>query len=209
MGEPVAQAVAAPGERRTPRQERSKAKVDHILDAAEQLVITNGTSDLTTTRVAEFAGVAVGTLYQYFDGIVDLLLRLESRCAERFAGLVESRLHTQRPTRKRDVANLALDCCIEFYRHDALAQALTRDTGRFSDVFGAAAPVVAKAVTQSLARNGLGGADDGRFTVEVELHMAIAQALLPIAFRLNRRGDPAVIAYLRHGFSYDTPPTTR
>jgi AcrR family transcriptional regulator len=53
-------------QRKTPRQARSEATVQAILDATIQVLQTVGQSQLTTTRVAIRAGVSVGTMYQYF-----------------------------------------------------------------------------------------------------------------------------------------------
>ena len=52
--------------RKTPIQARSTATVDAIAKAAIQVLLTEGGRRLTTTRVAERAGVSVGTMYQYF-----------------------------------------------------------------------------------------------------------------------------------------------
>ena len=53
-------------ERRRPLQERAQATVDIVLQATLQVLRDRGYRKLTTTRVAEVAGVSVGTLYQYF-----------------------------------------------------------------------------------------------------------------------------------------------
>jgi AcrR family transcriptional regulator len=52
--------------RKPPIQKRSKATVDAILSAAAQVFEANGYSAGTTNRIAERAGVSVGTLYQYY-----------------------------------------------------------------------------------------------------------------------------------------------
>ncbi len=52
--------------RRTPSQARSTATVEAIYEATVQVLLTEGQDRLTTTRVAERAGVSVGTMYQYF-----------------------------------------------------------------------------------------------------------------------------------------------
>ncbi|MFT3847380.1 MAG: TetR/AcrR family transcriptional regulator [Propionivibrio sp.] len=49
-----------------PRQARSTATVDAISKAAVQVLLSEGGRRLTMTRVAERAGVSVGTMYQYF-----------------------------------------------------------------------------------------------------------------------------------------------
>jgi AcrR family transcriptional regulator len=52
--------------RKTPRQARSAVTVNAISEATIQVLLLEGARRLTTTRVAERAGVSVGTMYQYF-----------------------------------------------------------------------------------------------------------------------------------------------
>jgi len=52
--------------RKQPRQARSRATVDAILDGAAQVLTRRGYEGATTNRIAEQAGVSVGSLYQYF-----------------------------------------------------------------------------------------------------------------------------------------------
>ena len=52
--------------RKQPVQRRSKATVDAILVAAAQVFEAHGYAAGTTNRIAERAGVSIGTLYQYF-----------------------------------------------------------------------------------------------------------------------------------------------
>lgn len=52
--------------RKLPRQSRSKATVEAILDACADTVARRGYAALTTHAIASRAGVSVGTLYQYF-----------------------------------------------------------------------------------------------------------------------------------------------
>src|SRR6185369_17163863 len=52
--------------RKRPRQDRSRATVDSILEATARVLVKRGFDGLTTNLVAETAGVSVGSLYQYF-----------------------------------------------------------------------------------------------------------------------------------------------
>jgi AcrR family transcriptional regulator len=52
--------------RKRPRQERSEATVDAILEAAARVFASEGYEAATTNRIAEAAGTSVGSLYQYF-----------------------------------------------------------------------------------------------------------------------------------------------
>ncbi|WP_236541566.1 TetR/AcrR family transcriptional regulator [Spiractinospora alimapuensis] len=67
--------------RKRPRQQRSRETVEWILEAAEQLFVRDGYLGVTTNRVAERAGVSIGSLYQYFPNKDALLLELADRHA--------------------------------------------------------------------------------------------------------------------------------
>jgi AcrR family transcriptional regulator len=64
-------------QRKQPRQARSNASVAVILQAAAQVLAKEGAARFTTARVAERAGVSVGTLYQYFPNKAAILFRLQ------------------------------------------------------------------------------------------------------------------------------------
>ncbi|TPG34700.1 TetR/AcrR family transcriptional regulator [Mycobacterium hodleri] len=63
-------------QRRRPLQDRSRATVSFVLEAAAQLFSESGYHAVTTNAVAERAGVSIGTLYQYFANKDDLLMAL-------------------------------------------------------------------------------------------------------------------------------------
>ncbi len=65
--------------RKMPAQDRSRATVDVILDAAARILVKDGYEAFTTNRVAERAGVSVGSLYQYFPNKESLLAELMRR----------------------------------------------------------------------------------------------------------------------------------
>ncbi len=59
--------TAAPlSPRKTPIQRRSVATVEALHTATIQVLVTEGLSRCTTTRVASRAGMSVGSLYQYY-----------------------------------------------------------------------------------------------------------------------------------------------
>jgi AcrR family transcriptional regulator len=64
--------------RKEPKQARSNDLVTAILDAAVQVLEKEGAQRFTTARVAERAGVSVGSLYQYFPNKAAILFRLQS-----------------------------------------------------------------------------------------------------------------------------------
>lgn len=63
--------------RKQPRQARSNDLVGAILQAAAQVLRDEGAPRFTTARVAERAGVSIGSLYQYFPNKAAILFRLQ------------------------------------------------------------------------------------------------------------------------------------
>lgn len=64
--------------RKQPKQARSNELVSAILQAAVQVLAEEGAQRFTTARVAERAGVSIGSLYQYFPNKAAILFRLQS-----------------------------------------------------------------------------------------------------------------------------------
>ncbi|WP_304306927.1 TetR family transcriptional regulator [Pseudacidovorax intermedius] len=64
--------------RKEPQQARSANLVAAVLEAAVQVLAQEGAQRFTTARVAEKAGVSVGSLYQYFPNKAAILFRLQS-----------------------------------------------------------------------------------------------------------------------------------
>ena len=75
--------------RKTPVQARSGVTVEAIQEATIQVLLEHGRDRLTTTRVAERAGVSVGTLYQYYPNKRALLFAVLGQHLSRLAEAVE------------------------------------------------------------------------------------------------------------------------
>lgn len=115
---------ATPGSRRrrleprkSPLQERSRATVEFILAAAAQVFDDTGYGSATTNRIAERAGVSIGTLYQYFPGKEALAGMLLERHVEQGAVLI-GRLVRHARTRRmslRRTLRLFVGAMLEFH----------------------------------------------------------------------------------------------
>lgn len=81
--------------RKAPQQARSNELVAAVLDAAVQVLQTEGAHRFTTARVAERAGVSVGSLYQYFPNKGAILFRLQSDEWHRTFGLLQAILEDE------------------------------------------------------------------------------------------------------------------
>jgi AcrR family transcriptional regulator len=68
--------------RKMPQQARSAATIEAIYTATIQVLLADGVARLTTTRVAERAGVSVGTMYQYYPHKQALLFAIVERQLE-------------------------------------------------------------------------------------------------------------------------------
>ena len=85
----VTDALVAFEPRKTPVQARATVTVAAICEATIQVLLSQGTQRLTTTRVADRAGVSVGTLYQYFPNKQSLLFAVLEDHLERVTKEVE------------------------------------------------------------------------------------------------------------------------
>ncbi len=88
--------------RKDPKQARSAALVEAVLQAAIQVLAKEGAARFTMQRVAEAAGASVGSLYQYFPNKAALLFRLQSDEWRETSGLLRTILQDRtRPPLER------------------------------------------------------------------------------------------------------------
>jgi len=78
--------------RKEPRQARSQATVDAILTATAKVLVRDGYDHASTNRVAEAAGVSVGSLYQYFPTKEALVAALIDRHMNQMTALLETNI---------------------------------------------------------------------------------------------------------------------
>ncbi|GAP99988.1 TetR/AcrR family transcriptional regulator [Leptolyngbya sp. NIES-2104] len=78
--------------RKLPKQERSHFTVEAILTATTHILTEQGYDQLTTNRVAERAGVSIGSLYQYFPNKQALIFALAEHHANAMMQLAQQHL---------------------------------------------------------------------------------------------------------------------
>jgi AcrR family transcriptional regulator len=114
-----------PQSRKHPRQARSRMTVEDILEAAAQLLVAEERSALTTIRVAERAGVSVGTLYQYFSDLDAIVAKLVEVHLDREREAMEAVLREAPATHLPELIDQLVDAFIGvFAEHPELSGAL-------------------------------------------------------------------------------------
>ncbi len=108
--------------RKRPRQQRSKAVVDAIIEAATRIWMADGFSRMTTNQVAELAGVSIGSLYQYFPNKEAICYAVSEQLFEEFTtsylDALHSKVNAPFDTKIRQLVNIGVDIAIKFPRHD-------------------------------------------------------------------------------------------
>lgn len=102
--------------RNQPRQSRSRVTVDAILEATIRVLEQEGADAATTSRVAEVAGVSVGTLYQYFANRDAILHALQDRELERASQLMSGLLGKSERVSEQAVARAVVEALLKSYR---------------------------------------------------------------------------------------------
>ncbi|MGT2436258.1 TetR family transcriptional regulator [Bradyrhizobium betae] len=144
--------------RKQPQQARSSGLVAAILDAAVQVLEKEGAQRFTTARVAERAGVSVGSLYQYFPNKAAILFRLQSdewrRTSELLRDILADRVKPP-PERLRALVHAFIRSeCEEAVIRGALDDAapLYRDAPEAQDARSAGEGIVAAFMREALPK---------------------------------------------------------
>ena len=142
--------------RKKPQQARSNELVAAILEAALQVLAREGAQRFTTTRVAERAGVSVGSIYQYFPNKASILFRLQSDEWRQTTALLREMLedtgHTPAQRLRRLVHAFVKSECDEAEMRVALDDAapLYRDAPEAQEARKASAGTLAKFMREVL-----------------------------------------------------------
>lgn len=112
----MARRASAKTPRNRPSQSRSRATYGIILDATIRILDQDGIDAATTSRIAEVAGVSVGTLYQYFGNRDQILEALQQREFERATAMMQRVLANPERTPDRAVARAVVEELLSIYR---------------------------------------------------------------------------------------------
>lgn len=100
--------------RKQPLQQRSRVTVDAIVAATARILEEGGFESASTNRIAEVAGVSVGSLYQYFPNKEALVQAVIERHCDELFGLMAGKLTalgdgTPLPEVARELVKLVLE----------------------------------------------------------------------------------------------------
>jgi AcrR family transcriptional regulator len=197
------QAAKAPAEttplRRQPVQQRSAKRVEQMLDASAELIDEFGYDALTTTLIAKRAGVAVGSLYQFFPDKRAVVQALTQRNLERFVASVGERLTQPDEGHWWEVVDSILDIYLQMHREvpgfskvhfgDVIDLQLLDDQ-RDNNA------VLVDSLTEILAVRVDRPVEDLRFAITMANE--VADALLKLAFRREPRGDERIVSEAKY-----------
>ena len=172
-----------------PQQQRSRDVVARVLDAADRLLADEGASALTTTRLAAEAGVAVGTLYQYFPDTGAIVAAVARRHMDAFEALMRE------PVEGEDLVGALVDRFAERYRSQPGYRALwfgSQLSDELREADRASKRVLAEGVERMVVQRGLARRGP-RLGIVCQAAVHACDALLQEAFRRDPRGDGALL----------------
>jgi AcrR family transcriptional regulator len=178
-----------------PRQARGRAKVERMLEAAEWLAATEGVEAITTSRVAERAGVSIGSVYRYLPNREALIEAL----AARFLRVLEAQMDELADLAGRadleDPVGLAMGVFADFYRRHPGFRALWLErplTEPLRELDRRHKRVMAAGIRRALVATGIWSPEEATDAAALAIQLA-ADAAIQEAFRCDPDGDSALL----------------
>src|SRR5688572_12384373 len=167
-----------------------------MLDACAELIDEVGYDGLSTTLLAERAGVAIGSVYQFFPDKRAIVQALTMRNVEAYVERLETRIGRAGITQWLDLVEVALDEFIDMHR--SVAGFRTLHFGDVVDVHLLDADrdnnTVIVEKLGGLLGDHFGMAEDPQLTFALAIAVEIADALIKSAFRYQVDGDERILA---------------
>jgi AcrR family transcriptional regulator len=181
--------------RRAPVQARSRDRLRLVLHSAEAVLADEGAEALTTTRVAEVAGIPVGSLYHYFPDKQAIVEALAVGYWSDFDDLVSGVCDLDEQAPIADPAGTILDTLAAGFRARPAFLALWYGGLRTEQVRDATRPVrtaIGRSIERILAHRRPDADPAVRATVAATL-VLVGDGLLREAFRLDPDGAPELL----------------
>lgn len=104
--------------RRKPKQLRARQTAEAVLDAVIRLLKRGGSAGITTNRIAEVAGVSIGSVYQYFPDKRAIFAALHQRHIEQIDRLVQNKLVEQARSSLENFVRAIIEAMVEAHATD-------------------------------------------------------------------------------------------
>jgi AcrR family transcriptional regulator len=119
-------------------QQRSRATVDALIEATARILVREGFDSASTNRIAEQAGVSVGSLYQYFPGKEALVAAVIERHKKDLMRVARGVLAEVEGLPLKQAVRKMITAAVEAHSHDpklhrVLAEQMPR-TGKLGNV---------------------------------------------------------------------------
>jgi AcrR family transcriptional regulator len=105
--------------RRAPKQRRAVQTVDAVLDAVARILKREGVAAVTTNRIAEVAGVSIGSVYQYFPDKQAIFVALHHRHVSEVARVVEGALVEHAAAPLEELVRAMIEAMLRAHAKDA------------------------------------------------------------------------------------------
>lgn len=181
--------------RRRPTQRRSARRVERMLDACAELLDEMGYEGLSTTRIAERAGVAIGSVYQFFPDKRAITQELTRRNVEQFVSRVGRRFLEEDYRGWWEAVDAIIDEFVDMHRTVPGFRNL-----RFGDVVDlnlldsdSDNNMVIAGRLRGLLLKEFGLADSQELDLAVLVAVEAGDAVLKLAFRRDPDGSPEII----------------
>jgi AcrR family transcriptional regulator len=182
--------------RRQPVQERSQETVRRILDAASRLAASIPIDEITTSRIAEAAGLTIGAVYRFFRDRDTVLDAIAASGVERFRDVLVAHIEATDPATREALVEGLIDVYIGFMAVEPGLQALTAagylKVKNVADCH-AASLELARAMRRHMVER-LGYADTEALWLKIVISVEAAGHLLEFAFRRHEFARDAIIA---------------
>lgn len=122
-----------PDPRKRPRQARSIATFEAILEAAARILESLGFAEFNTNTVAELAGVSIGSLYQYFPSKEALIVELIRRERAKLSNCIVEAIQQHEAADLKDKLKLIIDAAV---KHQLSRPQLARTLEFASELIG-------------------------------------------------------------------------
>ena len=104
--------------RRNPQQRRSRQTVDAVLDAVVRILKREGFSAVTTNRIADVAGVSIGSVYQYFPDKRAIFVALHQRHVEQIDQIIKTKLVEHAASSLENLMRAMIEAMIDAHKID-------------------------------------------------------------------------------------------